>query len=97
MPKKAKFAPSCSHYKKLLKTLKVAKKLLSTIYLCLVLCWDGVWGRRGREGETRRGEGVMLGWGWGEEGKTRRGEGVMLGWGWGEEGEGGRGGGDKEG
>ena len=37
LPRKAKFALSCSQYKKLLKTLKVAQKLPSTIYLCLVV------------------------------------------------------------
>ena len=37
LPRKAKFALGCSQYKKLLKTLKVAQKLPSTIYLCLGL------------------------------------------------------------
>ena len=36
LPRKAKVALGCSYYKKLLKTLKVAQKLSSTIYLCLV-------------------------------------------------------------
>ncbi len=36
MPRKAKVALGCWYYKKLLKTLKVAQKLPSTIYLCLV-------------------------------------------------------------
>ena len=34
-PRKANVALGCSHNKKLLKTLKVAQKLPSTIYLCL--------------------------------------------------------------
>ena len=44
-----------------------------------VLCRDGVGGREGRGRQDLWGEGVMLGWGWGEEeeGETRRGEGVM--------------------
>ena len=36
MPRKAKVAPGCWYYKELLKTLKVAQKLSSTIYLCLL-------------------------------------------------------------
>ena len=35
LARKAKVALGCSQYKKLLKTLKVAQKLPSTIYLCL--------------------------------------------------------------
>ena len=34
LARKAKVALGCSQYKKLLKTLKVAQKLPSTIYLC---------------------------------------------------------------
>ena len=37
LPRKAKFALGCSQYKKLLKTLKVAQMLPSTIYFCLVV------------------------------------------------------------
>ena len=37
LPRKAKVALGCSQYKTLLKTLKVAQKLPSTIYLCLVV------------------------------------------------------------
>ena len=37
LPRKAKFALGCSQYKKLLKTLKVAQELPSTIYLYLVV------------------------------------------------------------
>ena len=37
LARQAKVALGCSQYKKLLKTLKVAQKLPSTIYLCLVL------------------------------------------------------------
>ena len=37
LPRKAKVAAGCSQYKKFLKTLKVAQKLPSTIYLCLLL------------------------------------------------------------
>ena len=47
LPRKAKVAlvaDRCSQYKKLLKTLKVAQKLQSTVYLCLA--------RKGWEVET---------------------------------------------
>ena len=37
LPRKAKVALGCWYYKELLKTLKVAQKLPSTIYLCLIV------------------------------------------------------------
>ena len=36
LPRKEKVALGCWYYKELLKTLKVAQKLPSTIYLCLI-------------------------------------------------------------
>ena len=54
LARKAKVAVGCSQYKELLKTLKVAQKLPSTIYLCLVLrkCESKHWFSCGADGRT---------------------------------------------
>ena len=54
LPRKAKFALGCSQYKKLLKTLKVAQKLPSTIYLCLAVrkCESKHWFSCGADGRS---------------------------------------------
>ena len=49
MPRKTKVAVGCWYYKELLKTLKVAQTLPSTIYLCLPVTVDNVRGESQRD------------------------------------------------